>query len=128
MSQTTSARTAARTFVFVGAFVAVLGVAAACSEARRSNGDSCLKDEDCLSGICAGQVCTAAAPILDATYDADTGATKTDASEAAADTAPAKDTSTPKEAAAEAASEAASDTGTSSDTATGDGAGDGAGD
>jgi len=132
MSQTTSARrprprgAAARTFVFVGAVVAVVGVAGACSQARRANGDSCLKDEDCLSSICAGGVCIASGPMLDAAYDADTGTTKPDASEAGPDSVAAMDTSTPKEAAAEAAPEASSETGSSE--ASSDGSGDGAGD
>jgi hypothetical protein len=109
MSQTASARrrlprgAAARTFVFVGAVVAVVGVASgACSQARRSNGDSCIKDEDCLSSICAGGVCIGAGPVLDAAYDADTGSTKPDASEAGPDSVAAMDTSTQKEAAPEA--------------------------
>jgi hypothetical protein len=136
MSQTTSARrprprgAAARTFVFVGAVVAVVGVAGACSEARRANGDSCTKDEDCLSSICAGGACIASGPMLDAAYDADTGTTKPDASEAGPDSVAAMDTSTPpKEAAAEATSEASPDAGETGSSESGsDGSGDGAGD
>jgi hypothetical protein len=129
MSQTTSARrprAAARTLVFVGAVVAVVGIAGACSQARRSNGDSCIKDEDCLSSICAGGTCIASGPMLDAAYDADTGVTKSDAAEAGPESATGMDTSTQMEAAVEASPEASSE-GSSPESST-DGSGDGAGD
>jgi hypothetical protein len=35
----------------------------ACGETRRSIGEECLRDEDCLSGTCSAQEC-AAAPVL----------------------------------------------------------------
>jgi hypothetical protein len=114
MSETTSARpllVLPRTFAFVVVVLVALGAVGACSEAGRSNGDSCLKDEDCLSGICEGQLCVASPTLLlDATTGGDSSAS--DASEAAAETAPPKDSSPPKEAApAEAAAEASPETG-----------------
>jgi hypothetical protein len=42
-----------------------LMVSSACTETRRSLGEGCLKDEDCTSGICSGQQCAAAPPLLD---------------------------------------------------------------
>lgn len=45
-------------------FPAVLG---ACTETRRTIGEDCLKADDCLSGVCSSQRCTAAPPLLDAT-------------------------------------------------------------
>ncbi|MEI7894894.1 MAG: hypothetical protein WCI05_17485 [Myxococcales bacterium] len=49
-----------------GAFVVmVLTLAAACAELRRSLGEECLKDDDCLSGICSQLQCVAAPPMLD---------------------------------------------------------------
>lgn len=37
-----------------------------CAETRRAVGEQCLKDEDCLSGVCAAQECIAAPPLLEA--------------------------------------------------------------
>jgi hypothetical protein len=60
--------------------VVVLGLtvaaASACVESQRALGEDCLKDQDCLSGICAQLQCAAAPPVLDATAPAvaaDTG-------------------------------------------------------
>jgi hypothetical protein len=49
----------------------VLGVisvaaGAACAETRRPLGEACIKDDDCLSGVCAAQQCAARPPLLDA--------------------------------------------------------------
>lgn len=40
--------------------------AIACMETRRSLGDDCLKDSDCLSGVCSQLHCAAAPPTIDA--------------------------------------------------------------
>ncbi len=51
----------------LGVVLLVTGLmVSACTETRRSLGEGCLKDEDCTSGICSGQQCTAAPPLLDA--------------------------------------------------------------
>lgn len=38
---------------------------AACTETRRPLGEDCLKNGDCLSGICSGLRCVATPPFLD---------------------------------------------------------------
>jgi hypothetical protein len=52
-----------------GLLLAALGFIAVVSSARCANvdrglGEACLRDEDCLSGVCAGQVCVSAPPVL----------------------------------------------------------------
>jgi hypothetical protein len=54
--------------------LAVVGLAQACAESRRSLGDECLKSQDCLSGICSQFACAAPPPTLDTEENADTGA------------------------------------------------------
>lgn len=46
--------------------VLFLLLAGACTESRRTIGEDCLKADDCLSGVCSSQKCTAAPPLLDA--------------------------------------------------------------
>ncbi len=64
----------------------LLLVLGACTESRRTIGEDCLKADDCLSGVCSSQKCTAAPPLLDATVippvvvpDADVGDGMSDA-------------------------------------------------
>jgi hypothetical protein len=102
MIQAPSARSKARTFTFGVAFVTTVGVVAACSLSPRANGDSCLKDTDCLSGVCAAAVCVAAPTLLDAEVNGD--GSLLDAT-SGGDSATSSDTGTVKEAAAEAAAE-----------------------
>ena len=40
-----------------------LGVLAACGETRRPIGDECLRNEDCLSGVCSARSCVPAPPL-----------------------------------------------------------------
>ncbi len=47
----------------------------ACMETRRAIGEACLKNDDCLSGICSQLVCVAPPPLLDAQIVADAGPT-----------------------------------------------------
>ncbi|MGA7124443.1 MAG: hypothetical protein WBY94_30355 [Polyangiaceae bacterium] len=42
-----------------------------CVETRRSLGEDCLKDDDCLSGVCSQLVCAALPPTIDAALVAD---------------------------------------------------------
>jgi len=51
-----------------------VALAAGCMETRRSNGEDCLKNDDCLSGICSSLVCAAAPPVTSAEPMADGGA------------------------------------------------------
>jgi hypothetical protein len=71
-------RTSLRTIAVAGSLIAGV-IAAACSESRFPLGSDCLKDEDCLSGICSQQRCTAAPPYLDAEPVATDSAALTDA-------------------------------------------------
>jgi hypothetical protein len=68
-----------RAFASLAAF-AVL--AAGCMETRRSLGDDCLKNDDCLSGVCSQLRCASAPPTIDtpAVNDAATGSSSEDAS------------------------------------------------
>ena len=66
----------------------------ACTETRRPLGEDCLKDQDCLSGICSGLKCAAAPPTLEA------GPTPPDAEADAPSDAPADGTG-PADAAAD---------------------------
>jgi hypothetical protein len=38
--------------------------AAACGETRRPIGDECLRDDDCLSGVCADRACVSAPSLV----------------------------------------------------------------
>ena len=55
----------------VAAVLAMVGLAAACAESRRSLGAQCLKSQDCLSGICSQFACAAAPPTIDAEENAE---------------------------------------------------------
>ncbi len=46
-------------------------LASACVETRRSLGEDCLKDDDCLSGVCSQLFCAALPPTIDAALSAD---------------------------------------------------------
>jgi hypothetical protein len=57
-----------------------IAVASSCVVSQRALGEDCLKDQDCLSGICSQLQCAAAPPLLDAaapTSTPDTGAPDT---------------------------------------------------
>jgi len=44
--------------------VALFGVILfACGETRHPIGDECLRDEDCLSGVCSARACVSAPPL-----------------------------------------------------------------
>jgi hypothetical protein len=55
--------TARAIYVFSGALLALGVIFSACAETRFGLGEDCLKDEDCLSGVCSGGHCAAAPPI-----------------------------------------------------------------
>lgn len=48
--------------VVVALFVLASAVYA-CGEPRRPIGDECLRDEDCLSGVCSARLCVSAPPL-----------------------------------------------------------------
>lgn len=93
----TRSRAVARALVAVA--LCIVGASAACQLTSRGLGEDCLKDQDCLSGICSQLKCAAAPPLIDGGFpqgSEDTGAPQDS-------TAPPPDTGTP---------EAAMDTGT----------------
>jgi hypothetical protein len=71
---------------------AVLTLGVACGESRRPIGEECLRDDDCLSNVCASRSCVAAPTLI-------RGATGT---EPEAPRLPVDDAAAPTDAAAEA--------------------------
>jgi hypothetical protein len=61
-------RAVARVVAWVAPGTVVLVLAGACSEQRGSIGDDCLKNQDCLSGVCSELHCVVPPPLLDAAY------------------------------------------------------------
>ncbi|HEX8792473.1 MAG TPA: hypothetical protein VF765_16100 [Polyangiaceae bacterium] len=118
----TPVRARARAIAILVPFLCVLGVGGACTEQLRTNGQACLKDGDCLSGVCTNSVCVAAAPLLDAEVNGDGSL---DAGGEAASDAPPDGITPPMDAAKESAPpmEAATESGTD-----GSGMGEGGGD
>lgn len=43
---------------------AAVALVAACGESRRPIGEECLRDEDCLSNVCAARTCVPAPPLV----------------------------------------------------------------
>jgi uncharacterized membrane protein YgcG len=124
-------RARARALAIVVPFLGVLGVVAgACTEELRTNGQSCLKSNDCLSGVCANFVCVPAPPLLDAEVSGEGsvdggggdggGVEGGGGGDAGADTSPpkdaGKDTAPPMEAATEAGHDGAGEGGTDGST------------
>lgn len=64
------ARAAARVIAWLASAGVVVGLGGACTELRGSNGESCLKSQDCLSGLCLQLRCAALPPLLDAAVNA----------------------------------------------------------
>ncbi len=65
-----------RTLVGSGGVLAGLGLVAMlasvrCADVDRGLGQACIRNEDCQSGVCAGQVCIAEPPVFDAAPQAD---------------------------------------------------------
>lgn len=59
----------------LGALLAVSALR--CADVNRGLGEACIRNEDCLSGLCAGQTCVAQPTLFDASTTIDSG---TDAS------------------------------------------------
>jgi len=115
-------RARARALAILVPFLCVLGVGVACTEELRTNGQSCLKSSDCLSGVCANFTCVAAAPLLDAEVSGDGSleAATEAAADGASDATPPKDagkeTAPPMEAATESGPDGAGEGGTDGST------------
>jgi hypothetical protein len=91
----------ARVLLASAALVGACVLAGGCMETQRALGEACLKNDDCLSGICSSLTCAAAPPLV--------------GTEAVADAAGAADTSTePPEDASE-SKDTASDQGPSAE-------------
>jgi hypothetical protein len=56
--------------ILIGAAILACG----CMETRRALGDDCLKNDDCLSGICSQLHCAAPPPLIDAQLVSDAAA------------------------------------------------------
>jgi len=65
MTKAAASRLRAPAAVAILALSVLAGGAGSCADTRFSLGEGCLKDEDCLSGICAQQHCVAAPPAGD---------------------------------------------------------------
>jgi hypothetical protein len=77
----------------VAVALCTMGASAACELTSRGLGEDCLKDQDCLSGICSQLKCAAAFPVLEGGIPQgvpDTGAPPQDS------TAPPPDTGAPE--------------------------------
>jgi hypothetical protein len=122
---TTPVRARARAIAILVPLLCVLGVGGACTQELRPNGQPCLKDGDCTSGLCANFVCVAAPPLLDAEVNGEgslDGGGGSEGGDAVSDV-----TMPPKDAAKESAPpEAATETG--SDGSGGEGGSDGSSD
>jgi hypothetical protein len=88
----TRSRAVARALVAV--VLCAMGASAGCQLTSRALGEDCLKDQDCLSGICSQLKCAAAPPLLSGVPQGtpDTGAPPGDS---AAPEAAAPDTGAP---------------------------------
>jgi hypothetical protein len=59
----------ARAFVgFVAVLLSLGAIIVACGEDRRGIGEDCLRDDDCLSGVCLAQRCAAPPPLTDGSF------------------------------------------------------------
>src|SRR5882672_703398 len=56
----------ARALALFGLLAVATSIGGACADWRRSPGEDCLKDQDCLSGVCLQLRCAATPPYLDA--------------------------------------------------------------
>jgi hypothetical protein len=102
-----SLRFGVRAFVFILPLLAEVAFGgAACTSSKFANGESCLKDEDCASGICSQLVCAAAPPLTNVEADASPQPSEAAASDGAGDVAPE---TAPVEAAAESGPESGAD-------------------
>lgn len=82
-----------------GAVLAGLGVLVAivsvrCANVDRGLGQACIRNSDCLSGICAGQECVASPTLFDASTAFDAGV-DSGASDSAKESSSGSDTGTP---------------------------------
>ena len=102
------ARVRARALAFVVAGLAGVTLAYACAQARRTNGEECLKSEDCLSGVCVQLVCGSNGPLTnEMANNAEAGEGDSGAGgEASTDGAMAADTFTAPETGSSSGSEA----------------------
>ncbi len=60
------ARSVARVLALLASVALAIGLAGACTQLPGGLGASCIKDQDCQSGVCTQLVCAAVPPYLDA--------------------------------------------------------------
>jgi hypothetical protein len=107
LREAASVRFGVRAFVFILPLLGEVAFGgAACTSAKFANGESCLKDEDCSSGICSQLVCAAAPPLTNVEADASPVASEAAAVDVTAEVAPE---AAPAEAAAESGAESGAD-------------------
>jgi hypothetical protein len=107
LREAASVRFGVRAFVFMLPLLAEVAFGgAACTSSKFANGESCLKDEDCASGICSQLVCAAAPPLTNVEADAAGQVSEASAADGAGDVAPE---TAPVEAAAESGAESGAD-------------------
>jgi hypothetical protein len=104
-----------RAVVAASLSVGAIALAGACVQTQRALGEDCLKDQDCLSGICSQLQCAAAPPLLDGAAQAPPGEAGSD--DAVADVAV---DSSPPDAPPDAPPESAPPGGDAGDDAAGD--------
>ncbi len=56
----------------VAVFGALLALGSGCEETRRSLGEECLRNEDCLSGTCSARACVSERPVVNTPIDTPT--------------------------------------------------------
>ncbi|MDP9151230.1 MAG: hypothetical protein M3O36_14990 [Myxococcota bacterium] len=72
-------RLGARRRLIHSSLLMLVALAGACSETRRALGEDCLKNVDCLSGICSQLRCAAQPYVIDAQITAPAPSGETDA-------------------------------------------------
>lgn len=102
LATSTSRRPRMRLLALVVPLLVSTALATACAESKRSLGEDCLKDQDCLSGMCVQLHCGAAPEYTDAMTESDAAASADAAGDASQDGAS-------MDAPAEAASDASGD-------------------
>lgn len=84
LATSTSRRPRTRLLALVVPLLVSTALATACTDSRRSLGEDCLKDQDCLSGMCVQLHCGAAPEYTDAMAQSDAAVSSDAGGDAAA--------------------------------------------
>jgi len=79
-----------RAISVVGPVVVAAALGGGCTQIQRGLGESCLKDQDCLSGVCSQLACVAAPPLLDGAVTVPTASAEAGGRDATVDAAVAE--------------------------------------